>query len=270
MIEEPMQLRIGNFALPNSQQPSSLYGFGQYILDTGDLLGACASSFEIGQANNNSSTVIPYILYGIRNDMVVLVSLPFSPQLNEGCNTSSGLLDAEIEIEYLLYAYRTERASWEVSIEGSLTLPFGSASKTPPTGFGSPAFFAGVIARYIAVDWYGFVSAGGIFTTAHNKNRAGTEFPFQAGIGRNVGYESEKWICTLMVEMNGLYTQQDIACGVQNPNTGGTMIALGPTLWFSTQRFIFQMGILPVIYQHYKGKQAKNNLLVDLNFEWKF
>lgn len=268
---EPEQLHIGNFALPPSQQPSTLYGFGQYVFDQGDLLAGCATSTEIGHAHNNFNSIFPYLIYGIRDDTVVLISLPIALQFNEGCHTSSGLLDATIEVEYLWYSYKTEVASWEISIEGALSLPFGSTRKNPATGFGSPAFFAGIITRYISTEWYWFVSVGGTFTTPRsNKNRFGHEFLYQTGFGKNVGYESDKWLCTVMLEMNGIYTQKDTVCGLLDPGTGGNLIALGPTVWFSTQRFIFQAGILPVVYQHWNGNQAKDTLFIDLNFAWKF
>ncbi len=269
-VPEPEQLKIGNFALPSSQQPSTLYGFGQYVLDQGDLLGACATQSEFGHANNNFNTVFPYLIYGIRDDMVMIFTLPIAAQFNQGCESSSGLLDAIIEIEYLTYEYKTERSSWEVSLEGALFLPVGHKHAKPELSFGSPAFFAGIITRYIAIDWYWYASTGGTFTTSHNKTKAGNEFLYQTGFGKNVGYESEKWLCTLMLEMNGICMQKEKHCGELDPNTGGNMIALGPTVWFATQRFIFQAGILPVVYQHWNGDQAKETLFINFNFEWKF
>lgn len=265
----PERLHIGNFALPSSQQPSSLYGFGQYVLDEGDFLGACATVTELGHKNNNSNTIIPYLIYGIRDDTVLIVSIPIAAQHSEGPVSASGLLDAIIELEYLIYEAGTELSVWEVSLEGALSLPFGSTHKKPATGFGSPAFFVGIITRYMSTEWYWYVSAGGTFTTSQHKSRAGHGFLYQTGFGKNVGYESDKWLCTVMLEMNGICIQKSKVCGCLDQNTGGNMIALGPTVWFSTQRFIFQAGILPVVYQHWNGDQAKDTLFIDLNFAWK-
>lgn len=267
---EPEQPHIGNLALPPSQQPSTLYGFGQYVVDKGDTLIGIAPSFRTAKNEWNASVVFPYLIYGIRDDTVFVCSLPIAAELHEGCHSSSGLLDAILEIEYLFYEYQTETSNWEVSIEGSLVLPFGSQSKIPATGFGSPAFFAGIIARYLSTEWYWYVSTGGLFTTAHHTSRAGNTFLYQTGFGKNIGYESDKWLCMLMLEMNGNCTQKNVECCVKNPNTGGNLIALGPTIWFSTQRFIFQAGILPVIYQKQNGYQHKATLFFDLNMEWKF
>lgn len=269
ITEEHEHLPIGNFALPSSQQPSSLYGFGQYVLDKGDTLLGIAPSFRIGH-NTNFNVFIPYLIYGIRDDTVVVFSLPIAMELRDGCFTSSGLVDSVLEFEYLAYNERTETSSWEVSLVGSLILPFGNWRKFPSTGFGSPGFFAGIITRYLSTEWYWYVSAGGLFTTAHNKTRAGNSFLYQTGFGKNVGYETDKWLCTVMLEMNGLYLQKDKFCGCLSHETGGNLIALGPTVWFSTQRFIFQTGILPVVYQHWNGNQRKITMFVDLNFEWKF
>lgn len=267
---EPEQLRIGNLALPPSQQPSTLYGFGQYVVDQGDLLCACFTGFNSGHNNFNTSTIVPYLIYGLRDDTVVVVSLPIAAEWHVGCESSSGLSDANIEFEYLAYDYRTERSSWEVSLVGSVFLPFGNAEKKPATGFGSPSFFAGIITRYLSTEWYWYISTGGIFTTSHNKSRTGDTFLYQTGFGKNLGYESDKWTCMLLVEMNGIYTQKDKHHGVIDNTTGGNVIALGPTLWFSTQKFIFQAGALPVIYQNWNDDRTKLTVLVNFNFEWKF
>ncbi len=267
---EPEQLRIGNLALPPSQQPSTLYGFGQYIVDQGDLLAACATNFISGHNNFNTSTIVPYLTYGIRDDMVVIVSLPIAAEWHVGCESSSSLSDASIEFEFVAYEYLTETSSWEVSLVGTLFLPFGNVHKKPATGFGSPSFFAGIITRYLATEWYWYVSTGGLFTTSDHHTRIGDTFLYQTGFGKNLGYESDKWTCMLLLEMNGIYTQKNKNHSIFDSNTGGNVIAVGPTLWFSTQKFIFQTGVLPVIYQSWNGHQPKLTALVNFNFEWKF
>jgi hypothetical protein len=265
---EPEQLRIGNLALPSSQQPGTLFGFGQYIVDEGDFLGACAPIFQLGH-DNNFSYVVPYLTYGIQDDMVVIFSLPVAAEFRDGCHTSSGLLDAYLEFEYAMYSYVTEVSSWEFSLVGAFTLPFGNWRKQPSTGFGSPAFFAGTIARYLSTEWYWYLALGGFFTTSHNNSRGGNTYLYQTGFGKNIGYESDKWICTLIFELNGNFSEKHKFCGILDQNTGGTQIALGPSIFFSTQKFIFQAGILPVVYQKWNGRQRKATMLIDLNFQWK-
>jgi hypothetical protein len=268
---QPEQLHIGNFALPSSQQPSTLYGFGQYIVDEGDLLAGMAPSVIAGKRSTALNTFTPYILYGIRDDLTLLVSLPVTMSWHTKCDpTTSGLADAFVECEYLLYSYKTEADAWETSLDVSLVLPFGNDLAIPITGFGSPSFFVGLITRYISTEWYWYISGGGLFTTKHNNTRFGNNFLYQTGFGKNVGYEPDVWLCMVMLEMNGIYLQKDRVCGEIDPNSSGNVIGLGPTVWFSTQKFIFQAGILPVIYQHWSGDQAKWTMFIDLNFEWKF
>lgn len=271
VIPTPEELpRIGNFALPSSQQPGTLYGFGQNVIDQGDLLVGTTTPFDIGQRNTNFSTVAPYLLYGIRDDTAIFITLPIAAQFNQGCHSSSGLQDATIQIEYIPYRHQTEDGNIEISLVGSLLLPFGNSQKKPRTGYGSPTFFIGTTMRYLSTEWYWFISPGAFFTTTHTKNRAGNTFLYQAGFGKNIGYESDKWLSMLSLELNGICIQKDTQCGILNPNTGSNLVALGPSIWFSTQRFIFQAGISPIVYQHWNGNQAKSTLLINLNFTWKF
>jgi hypothetical protein len=265
-----IQPHIGNFSLPSSQQPGTLYGFGQNIVEAGDLLGGEITTITGGKRNNNFSSLMPYLLYGIRDDLVLLVGLPFALRFNQGCLSSSGFQDGTVQLEYIPYSYDTEESNFELSLVGSLFIPFGTNNKFPITGYGVPSFFVGITAHYLSIEWYWFISPGAFFTTSHHKNRAGNTFLYQAGFGKNIGYESDKWISMLMLELNGICIEKNRHCNILDPNTGGNAIAVGPSFWFSTQRVIFQVGISPVVYQHWNGNQAKEIFIFNLNFAWKF
>lgn len=153
----------------------------------------------------------------------------------------------------------------------SIFLPIGNFRKNPSTGFGSPAFFLGFTAGRLATDWYCYTSYGSILTTRHgHHNKAGNAFFYQAGLGRNISYATDKWILSWLLEFDGIYEQKERIDGEKDDNSGGNNIYLCPSLFFSTQNLILEFGVAPAIFSHQNGDQQKNRVLVAFTLGWKF
>jgi len=272
IMEVAKQPAVGNLAVKLSQQPATLFGFGQHILEKGGMMGALAPDFLFGHGNRSFSEIYPYVVFGIQDNVSALIRMPVALRFTDGCSTTHGLEDTVIQLEYAPYIYTTSYSTTMVTLVGSVLLPFGNARKQPFTGFGSPSFFAGVTIHYLSTEWYWYVSPGIFFTTSRGNTKTGNRFWYQAGFGKNMGYESDVWTAALMLEMAGVCDQKNKICGVIDPTSGSNTIVLGPTVWFSTQRFIFQFGIAPVIYQelHTPGRRWRDILFIACNFEWKF
>jgi hypothetical protein len=261
--------KVGNLALPTSQQPGPLLGFGQNMIDKNDIQLFVFPDWLIGQCKKNIE-IAPSVLYGIRDDLSIFIEMPIAAKFKLGNQSSSGLEDILLQLEYAPYTRKKEETIDQITAVTSILLPSGSDTKTPPTGFGSPSFFIGVTASHLATDWFYYISPAVLLTTQHaNCTKAGNQFLYQAGIGKNIAYSSDEWIFTWMIELAGTYIQKSRSGGFVNPDTGGNTIILGPSLWFSTQRFIAQGTIAPVISENLFGKQFKNNVYIAFNFGWK-
>lgn len=67
------------------------------------------------------------------------------------------------------------------------------------------------------------------------------------------------WIFALMVEADGQYSEKDKINGIINPNSGGNVVFITPSLWISSKKLILQFGIgFPVVQDLY-GNQNKMN-----------
>lgn len=262
-------LKIGNLSLSASQQPGPLLGFGQNIIDKGDFLFYNYVDALLGD-HKTFVEVEPALLYGLQDNLSVYFEVPVAATLKWGDFRSSGLEDMFVQFEYAPYSHNSQKANKQITTLAALYFPTGSIRKFPITGADSPSVFLGFTANYLATDWYCYLSSGGIITTEHNNTRAGSQFLYQAGFGRNIAYKSEQWTFMWMVEMSGNYTQKRKIDGIVNPNTGGNVILLGPSLWFSTPRFIMQAGVAGVPYQHLFGTQFSNKIYYALNCAWKF
>lgn len=236
--EEPP--KIGNFALPNSQQPGPLVSFGENIVDKGQvLLFLFADDFQ--GKEKCTIDIIPSLLYGITNDFSIFLNAPFTPLMRDGHHHSNGLEDFFTQLEYAFYNKKTHSYFDQATIVGNVTFPTGSIDKDPPTGFGSPSFFIGGTFNHMTVDWFVFTSHGGVFTTSNRGSKLGNQLLYQFGFGGNITY-SKEWLYAWMVEIDGQYSWKNKIHGIVDPNSGGNVIFITPSLWISSKHLILQFG----------------------------
>lgn len=265
--DEPVeQDKVGNFAVPGSVQPGPLLGFGQNVITPYEMLVEIYPSWLLGK-NKNFNEITPSIVYGIRDDLSILLGFPTAIRLKYDGQVSSGSEDLIIQLEYAPYSYHTETATKQITLVGSLYLPSGNECKDPATGFGSANFFLGFTAEYLSTDWTCYTSYG-VWLTRSRSN--GNQFFYQAGVGKNIAYASDKWTLAWMLELSGCYEQRAKSHGVTNPNSGFNTIILGPSLWFSTERFMLQVGAAPVVYQHLFGQQLKDSVFIAVDIGCRF
>lgn len=266
--EEEKPPSIGNFALPTSQQPAALFGFGGNIIDKGEVqFYFFYDDFE-GKQKALIET-IPNIVYGITSNFSILLAYPFTPLIQDGYDRSSGLEDFFVQFEYAFYNKSTFTYVDQATILWNVSAPTGSIHKTPPTGFGAPTLFIGGTYYRTWVDWFVFTDQGALFTSSHRGIKVGDQFLYQFGLGRNV--QSPKgYIYAWMVELDGQYSAKNHMCGATDPNSGGNVIYLTPSIWVSSKHFLIQFGFSFPVHQHLFGQQRKFNYALNVNCAWSF
>ena len=277
-----VQPKEGNFSLPVSQQPPTLFSFGQNLVDEGDFI-TWIYPVQLKGKQKSSVELIPSFLYGLTTELSLFIELPVAVKVKNGNQTFRDFDDMLIQLEQVVYVNETVGRVNDISVVGNMTLPTGPASQGPaielgpPTlessiGFGSPTFFLGVTLSSTHLDWYYFASFGGQITTFHkNKQKKfGNSFFYQGGIGKNIAYKPDKWIFNWLVEFNGVYNQRDIVNNKIDCNSGGNTIIIGPSLFFSTQKLLAQAGIAAVVTQHLFGEQLRDDYVAAAYVGWKF
>ena len=265
-VEQP---HVGNFALPVSQQAGPLFSFGQNMPEKG-VLQAFAYGSQLKGTRQSFSEVIPSILYGITNKFSLFIELPVAVKFKEKELVSRGLSDLVIQLEGVVYIHETAASVNEITFVGNMGFPTGSFNKNPQTGFGSPRFFLGFTAGHSEQAWYYFTSLGGVITTFHKNTKFGNQFLYQFGLGRNIAYKTDTWILNWLVELDGIFVQRSEVARIIDRNSGGNTLFVGPSLWFSTQRFIVQGGISVVASDRPFGVQVKNQYFAAAYVGWTF
>lgn len=266
--EESLPKR-GNFALPGSQQLGPFNGFGQNLIGKGISQFYLFSEWAKGP-RESTVELFPFLLFGVTDNFAAHIEVPIDVRNKSGSKHSSGVGDVYVEFEYGFYESETNKYFEQASLVGGVSFPTGSAQKDPATGAGAASFFGGATYNRMYEDWYGYTSHGYDVTTTREGHKPGNTFYYQAGIGRHICSCPEKWIFAGLVEINGFYEGKEKLHGRKDPDSGGNTILVIPSLWFSTQRVILQVGIGFPITQHLHGDQRKNHYVIAGNFGWTF
>lgn len=259
---------IGNFALPPSQQPAALVGFGANMLDAGVAQLFIAPDEFIGK-HRVISDIVPSALFGITDDLSIYFNFPFTTFYRDGCDISHGAEDFFVQMEYVFYNKSTRCYLDQATILAAVYFPTGSIHKSPSTGFGSPALFLGATYYHTLVDWFFFVAPGATLTTSDHRTKYGNQFFYQGGFGRCLP-SPKGWIYAWMIEIDGQYNQKNRIRGVKDPNSGGNSIFITPSVWVSSRKLVVQFGVGFPVNQNFFGDQHKFNHTLYLNVGWTF
>lgn len=247
---------IGNYALPASQQPGPFLSFGQALIDKNQVQFYVSPNY-LHFKNENFLTISSSLVYGLSNKASFLVSVPVAINYVNETSRSHGLGDTYFQGEYAFYENSNFRYTEQMTFVGGLTTPTGSVNKDPSTGIGSVSYFLGGTYNRMSVDWLGIASTGLNVITKHHSMKLGNQYLYQMGLGRNIKSVTGKYIFFGLVEVNGIYIEKNKFIGEIDPNSGGNLVNIIPSLWFSTKKLFFQLGLGIPIFQAPNGDQNK-------------
>lgn len=264
--EPPKPPRIGNFSLRPSQQPLGLVAFGGNIIDKDQILWSVFATDYEGKKNREIN-IDPNVVLGISDVLSLNLNFPFTPESRQGSYRSSGLEDFFAQIEYAFYSYTTSTYEDMATLVANVSFPTGSTRKAVPTGIGAPSLFLAATYFRTYVDWILFTSQGMVLTDSYHKTKYGNQFLYQLGMGRNFP-SPEGWIYAWIFEVDGTFTQKNRIKGRIDCNSGGNIVLATPSLWISSNDWIFQLGVSIPLSQHLFGKQRKTDYVLNFNVGW--
>lgn len=264
-------VKIGNLAFPPSQQPSPLVSIGQNIINRKQLQAQLSANEFKGEDHQYFINVNPALIYAFTDSLALFLAAPFAARYREDQNHhSSGPADVIIQLEYAFYTKAHRTYYDQATIVTNVTIPTGSTKKHPPTGFGANTFFLGGTYGRMGINWFGFVSSGVIAPSSSHKTRFGNQFLYQLGFGRRIA-NTKEWLLDWMIEIDGIYDWKNTVHNRIDPHSGGNVINLTPSLWYSTSESLFlQVGLGVPIQQTLFGHQKKNRYVLLFNSGWVF
>ena len=267
--EAEKTVKIGNLAFPVSQQPNPLISFGQNLLEKNQAQALVLVTKFKGR-DQYFLTIVPGLLYAFTDNLSLFINVPQAVRYRDDGHHTSGPGDTSFQLEYAFYtkAYRTYYD--QATVIAAVTIPTGSPKRNPPTGVGANSYFLGGTYSRMEIDWFYFISAGGILRGSSHKTKYSDQALYQFGFGRRI-LNTKEWLFDWMVEFDGTYSGHDKIQGVTDRNSGGNVIYITPSLWVSSyESLFFQFGIGFPVHQHLFGYQTKSDYLVAFNTGWTF
>lgn len=264
---------IGNFSLPTSQTPAPFVSFGQRLIGKDVIELNLVADDRLGhQQSYLDSAVI--LDFGITDNFTTTLFIPYALSFKnleeDEIERSSGFEDIYLQGEYAFLTKSTNQYTDQATIVANVSVPSGSATKEPPTGFGAFSLFTGITLSRMCPDWYLFTSHGVELPTNRKGTKFGNAFLYQFGLGKNIAYIPNKMIFSWILELDGIYSERNRINGVIDPDSGGNLIYLTPSLWLSVQKFYLQFGIGWAISQQLFGMQNRYTYTIAGNLVWTF
>jgi hypothetical protein len=131
------------------------------------------------------------------------------------------------------------------------------------------SFLGGLTYNYTGKEWFSFMFYGAFVPTEHHHTRVGTELLYEFGFGKTF-LPVKKWLLAWIIEIDGGYAFKSRIKGKTDPNSGGNVILITPSLWLSSKKWIFQFGVGIVAAQHLNGQQSRNRYQIAGNIGYTF
>jgi hypothetical protein len=256
---------VGNFSVPPVTQVGPLVSFGQLLIGEKALLFQLTGSYVRGHHVYDNG-LVPSVVYGILDTFSVFVAAPFSPRSRSGSSHSAGMEDMLLQLEYGFYQRSRSDYTLQATVVGNVQFPTGSSSKNPPTGAGAFSYFVGSTCVYQSSRWYAFVSPGVNMPTAHHRTKFGNSYLYQWGVARYIRQLSPPgWVFDLLIEFDGTYSKKNKIHGTTDPDSGGNVILITPSIYLSSKRWILQWGVGFPLVQNLNGHQHKIDYSIAYN-----
>lgn len=264
--------REGIFSVPNPKYPGPLVGFGENFIGANQVQVSLYGDDFIGR-DKNYVDIVPWVLYGITDAASVYVAVPVTPQYKENGRSSRGFEDLWVQFEVAPYTKRWPCAFNQLTVVANASFPTGSSTKKPHTGYGAMGYFLGTTYFYTTPNWFVFTAYGGEFPTSHKGTKFGSTFLYQGGGGTLITSGKglpwgEGWVLAWVLEWDGYLSGRDRYHDKRDPNSGGNVFYITPSLWVSTFRWYAQLGWGFAVSQHLNGNQKRDQYLFIFNFAW--
>jgi len=216
----------------------------------------------IYQKNENSSAslLIPTFRYGITDTLTVRGHLPIFLDRTVNKKSADGTSNLVGVVEYSLYKHRDKdmNKEYQATLLAGLDFKTVNLDANPSLGYGGTSFLVGTTGCGLSKTWYTFYSIAGTFATEYKKQQPGASFLYELGCGYIIKHSILHNLCVLL-EMDGILSDKDSFNNIHNPNSGGNIVWLGPSIEYRYWTFLGAAGIQFPIVQNLHGIQDKRD-----------
>ncbi|MFQ5495965.1 MAG: transporter, partial [Phycisphaerae bacterium] len=201
--------------------------------------------------------------YNLTPTLQVGVIAPFLAK-NMHSNTSddsqSGLGDATVFVKKLVVQVDRRGETFRVAVKGSAKLPTGDDDGPLPLGTGSLDYGLSAVAGWIKSRWGLYGEAIYRINTSNDGVDFGDRFGYNAAVGYRLlpthytHYPQPQF--NLFIELNGSVTRRSNVNGIENPDSGGSILFLSPGVQYvGGRRWLIEASVQAPVFDGPNGVQ---------------
>ena len=217
------------------------------------------------------------LLYGITEDLNVALAVPLvrrrsvqglAPGIGQVDRDATGVGDAIVRAKWRFYHTFSGTTQYHAAMIGGIKVPLANQSSDPPLGSGSTDFLAGATASRDALRSYLWTSAMVRVNGEAFGRKRGNEYRYDAAVGLRPWIPKYTGLdLLLLLELNGVTAGRNILDGVEQPGTGGTVLAVSPGFWLTRRNWALKGGLKLPVLQDLRGNQPELDYTLVLAIE---
>ncbi len=205
-------------------------------------------------------------LYGLTKHIGFRLFIPVFLKRRVGSAVSRGLSDISLEAIFIRF-FKPYNATL---LSAGFFAPTGDSTVTPALGTGNYNLLLTAQWIHSSPDWYWSFLLRPIVSFKRKGVNAGSVLNFEYLFGPKFTLKHANLPMAVLLEMDGAWRKPARVNGVIVPNTGGTVVIVGPLVSVRTRRMILQGRVQFPILQRFSGLQPKVNYLAALTMQYYF
>ena len=180
--------------------------------------------------------VLPFNLTPTTQIGVIAPFLTKDLKSNTGNNSRFGFGDASVFLKQLILQVDRKAETFRVAVKGSAKFPTGDDGGSPSLGSGSVDYGISAVAGWIKSRWGFYGETIYVIATSNHGADFGDQFAYNAAVGYRLlpslytHYPQPQ--LNLYLELNGNVVDHTMIDGLENPNSGGSILLISPGIQY--------------------------------------
>lgn len=216
--------------------------------------------------------------YGVNEDFQLNLSFPLSPVIDKLADPPrtrmNALMGGFADVEgSAMWRFHSNAFDVGKRFESTLLVSGSLPTEEERGGVGvGPSLNVAAVTGYVSRGWYAWAGAGFQYYFEHDEDRLG-ELPYlTAAVAYRPAYfrQAGSPDIRFFVESIAEFPQENVLDGIDDPNSGGERILVGPSVLYLTGNLGFSAGAMFPVYQELDGTQAEEEFRANLTFTYWF
>lgn len=227
------------------------------------------NSFEYTKAGDEKELLwILLASYGFTDTLGIEFTLPVFLKNTQQGFSSKGISDVIVGMQWQFFNQPEHTAL----LTGSLVFPTGSIEKIPTTGDGTIQIGLQFSALHTSEVWHCAFDVDVFLPIKRKRIDPGRQYLLELTFGRKIPTPSYLKIEDFYINsfLSIIYEEEDFCDGIVDPDSGGSVVFLGPLLSWTFKNIFFEFSIQGPIGQHIFGIQPKFDYTLFFSFRLEF